>query len=153
MCLKTVDSEKETKELLLSKKNNYMYVWKVVKPLYSTKQYYPVYDNLTFEEGENIARDSDSVGLTPITKYKPGFHSFLRKKDALDYQKYINIPRSKPIRFRRIMSKLIRCKVKKSWVTCTGTSNTKWDYVIKPDSVPARTIVSNKIIIPKYKKD
>lgn len=78
--------------------------------------------------------------------YQAGFHFFLKKEDAEEYKKWLV---KGGWQFLNSNTKVIECKIKKSWITATGKNILQIDYT---GPHYGKTIVTKKAIFPEYKE-
>jgi len=128
-------SKKERKEIidkLEVGKDGYVTLYKVftAKP---NGDLMPQFKNYVFYEGKNTARGkyiTNLAGAKDWNQYQPGFHSFVKKKDAASWMR-----RSNTNGFNTQDVVIYPVKIRKSWITNTG---------VHGDRI---TIVSEHIVI------
>jgi len=147
MCLATINSKEEIDEFKKTIPPEGITVYKVVN-VYKEK-YYPLflYTSIPFRSGLNKANTTQKIRTDRWLKYdnyiyqaydnyiyQAGFHFFTNKEDAERYNKW-----------HGLHYKVIKCKIKKSWITSVGMNK-----IGEEIEEYGQTVVTNKAIFPKH---
>jgi len=158
MCLNTLNTKKQINEFKKQMPRTGLTVYKMVR--IKDDQYYPIYRKLTtpYEEGVNEAQIEpiktigyQRTGAGSWTEmkrhgYQSGFHSWIKEEDAIRFKK------NQVTEEYQHMYVIVECIVRKSWVTAVGMNEAYYDK-IKQKTISRETVVTNKIIMPKFKEE
>jgi hypothetical protein len=146
MCLKTKLSIKEQNKITKDIGKEGIEVYKVVG--IGVRGYHPlcIRNKGSYKEGIDEA-DGGSIYDFGIVSYKAGFHFYLTKKDADKALVEVNhcfvLNQLAEFVFQGEY-KVIKCIVKKSWITTIGEDNMSGIF--------ATTLVAKKAIFPKFRE-
>lgn len=158
MCLKTAYSDKEKEKLKSKISAKGLTVYKVVGV--KNNQYFPTAKKTKtpYKVGEDLADTTNKNIPTYHSKsYVAGFHFFLKKKDAKHYMKKFVATINDQTGWIQCMAEhmeeqlfeeyiVIKCVVKKSWITTYGGEN------LDTDDKEFPCIVTKKAIFPEFRK-